>query len=255
MYVVSGPENIRALFKQPNLHTKMYRTLSFKTMCKLPKDALAFWMPDDSGMLSQPYPDSHVPAHLRVDYMTHDSVAKLLTGVGLKPLCDRFTRNLSQRLLANTSVDVEWVEHSDLFAFMQSELLVPAAEAIWGTKVFSVNPDFSQDIWHFARQLPYLAKGYPRWLAPSAYRARDKCLESVKRWHRAVSANLKTPTQGMDQWNPEYGTEFVKYRHRMWSQMPRINDDAMASEDLGMIWAYVVYPFRPSFFYPSRSSS
>ena len=237
LYVVSGPENIRALFKQPNLHTKVYRSLSFQTMCKLPKDALAFWMSDDSGMLAQPHPDSRVPAHLRVDYMTHDSVAKLLTGVGLKPLCDRFTRNLSQRLLTLTSVDVEWVEHSDLFAFMQNELLEPAVEAVWGMRIFSVNPDFTHDIWDFSRHLSSLAKGYPRWLAPSAYRARDRCLERVKQWHRAISANLETPVQSMDRWNPDYGTEFVKYRHRMWSQMPRMNHDARASEDLGMIWA------------------
>lgn len=102
----------------------------------MPKDALAFWMSDDSGMLAQPHPNSHVPAHLRVDHMTHDSVPKLLTGVGLKPLCDHFTRNLSQRLLANASVGVEWVEHPDLFAFMQDELFAPAVEAIWGTKIF-----------------------------------------------------------------------------------------------------------------------
>ena len=203
----------------------------------MPKDTLAFWMSDDSGMLSQPHPESHVPAHLRVDYMTHDSVAKLLTGVGLKPLCDRFTRNLSRRLLTNASVSMEWVEHPDLFAFMQDELLVPAVEAVWGTKIFAVNPNFSRDLWNFSRGIPYLAKGYPRWLAPYAYSARDRCLENVKQWHRAVSFDLETPIQGMDRWNPEYGTEFVKYRHRMWSQMPRMNDDVMATEDLGLAWA------------------
>lgn len=237
MYVISGPENIKTLFKQPDIHTKMYRALSFITMCRMPKDALAFWMSDDSGMFVQPHPDSHVPAHLRVDYLTHHVVAKLLTGVGLKPLCDRFTRNLSQRLFANASLGVEWVVLPDLFAFMQTELFPAAVEAMWGTRIFSVNPDFCQDIWKFSRGLPYLAKGYPRWLVPSAYKTRDNCLESVKRWHRATSSSLETPARGMEQWNPEYGTEFVKFRHHMWSQMPRMNADAMASEDLGMIWA------------------
>lgn len=237
LYVVSGPENIKTLFKQPDLHTKVYRALSFKTMCKMPKDALDFWMSDDSGMLAQPHPESQVPTHLRVDHMTHASVAKFLTGVGLKPLCDRFTRNLSQRLLVTESVGLEWVEHSDLFAFMQNELLTPAMEAMWGTKIFSMKPDFGQDIWQFSQGLPYLAKGYPRWLAPSAYKARDKCLQSVKQWHSSISASLETPAQGMDRWNPEYGTELVKQRHRMWSRMPQMNADAIASEDLGMMWA------------------
>lgn len=237
MYVISGPENVTALWKQPDLHTRIYRSLSFATMCKMPKDALAFWMADDSGMLVRPHPDSNVPAHLRVDYMTHDSVAKLLTGVGLKPSCDRFTRNLSQRLLANTSVSSEWVDHPDLFQFFQYELFPAAVEAMWGNGIFSVNPDFLKDMWAFSRGLPYLAKGYPRWLVPSAYRARDKCLESVKRWHRTISPILKTPARGMEQWTPEYGAEFVKYRHHMWSRMPRMGTEAVAGEDLGMIWA------------------
>ena len=237
IYVVSGPENIRTLFRQPGLHSKVYRALAVKTILKMPKDALAFWMSDTSGMLAQPLPDSHVPPHLRVDYMNHKSVAKLLTGVGFKPLCDRFTQKLSQRLLATASVGIEWVDHPDLFAFMQTELLTPAMEALWGTRVFSMNPDFEQDIWQFMKRVPYLAKGYPRWLAPSAYEARDKCLDSVKHWHSSISASLETPARSMDQWNPEYGTEFVKYRHCTWSHMPRMNADAVASEDLGMMWA------------------
>ena len=237
MYLVSGTENITTLWKQPDLHTKIYRVLSFATMCKMPKDALEFWLSDDSGMLAKPHPDSNVPAHLRVDYMTHESVKKLLTGPGFKHSCDRYTRNLSQRLLENSLIGSEWVKHSDLFEFFQTELFPAAVEAMWGTKIFALNPGFVQDMWEYSRGLPYLAKGYPWWLAPSAFRARDKCIESIKHWHTAIASNLDTPLQGMDQWNADYGTEFVKYRHQAWSKMDRMNADAMASEDLGMIWA------------------
>lgn len=162
MYVIPGPEKIMALWKEPDLHTKIYRSLSFATMCKMLKDALAFWMLDDSGMLARPHPESNVPAHLRVDYMTHESVRKLLTEVGLKTSCDRFTRTLSQRLLAKASVASEWVDYPDLFQFFQDELFVAAVEAMWGTMIFSLNPDFLQDMWAYSRDLLYLAKGYPR---------------------------------------------------------------------------------------------
>ena len=237
MYVISGPENIAALWKEQDLHTRIYRSLSFSTMCRMPKDALAFWMSDNSGMHPRPHPDSNVPSHLRVDYMTHDSVSKLLTGPGFRGSCDRFTKNLTQRLLTKDSIGSEWTDLPDLCQFFHEELFPAAVEAMWGTSVFRVNPDFLQDMLAFSRGIPYLAKGYPRFLAPSAYRARDKCLESVKRWHAALAPLLKSPIQSMESWNPNYGTEFVKYRHQAWSKMPRMNADAMAGEDLGMIWA------------------
>ena len=197
------------------MHTKFYRSLSFTTMCRMPKDALAFWMSDNSGMHPRPHPDSDVPSHLRVDHMTHHSVIKLLTGPGFKASCKRFTRSLSQRLLAKTSIGSEWTNFPDLFDFLLDELFPTAVEAMWGTTISSVNPDFPEDIRAFSKGIPYLAKGYPRLLAPSAYAARDRCLESVKSWHAAIFPLLETPMQSMENWNPDYGTEFVKYRYQM----------------------------------------
>ena len=237
IYVISGPENISALWKEQDLHTRTYGSLSFSTICGMPKDALAFWMADDSGMHARPHPDSNVASHLRVDYMTHNSVAKLLTGPGFKASCDRFTRNLSQRLLANAAVGSDWTELPDLSQFLQDQLFPAAVEAMWGPVIFSVNPDFTRDMLAFSRPIPYLAKGYPRMVAPAAYAARDKCLESVKRCHNIVSPLLESPMQSMENWNQDYGNEFVKYRHQNWSKMPRMNADAMDGEDLGVIWA------------------
>jgi hypothetical protein len=237
LYVISGSENIQAVWKEPSLHTRFFKSLAMVSMFKMPKDTLAFWMADDSGHLAQPHPDSNVPAHLRIDHLTHSSISKFLTGPGLKPFAERFTQNLKGRLMVNSSVGCDWSQHPDLFAFMQAELFPAAVEAMYGTRIFSINPNFVQDFWEFNRLLPLLAKGYPRWLAPSAYRARDKCLESMKKWQSAVSTNFQTPPVGMESWSPEYGAEFVKHRHFMWSKMPRVGADGAATEDMGMIWA------------------
>ena len=120
---------------------------------------------------------------------------------------------------------------------MQAQLFPCALEAMCGTKLLSINPDFVQEYWAYNKYLPLLAKGYPQWSCPFAYRARDKCLEGIKKWHKIVSSTLHAPITDPKEWVPEYGAEIIKSRHEIWSKMPFMDVDAMAGEDLGMIWA------------------
>ena len=120
---------------------------------------------------------------------------------------------------------------------MQAQLFPCAVEAMCGTKLLSINPDFVQEYWAYNKYLPMLAKGYPQWLCPFAYRARDKCLEGIKKWHKTVSSTLHAPITDTKEWVPEYGAEIIRSRHEIWSKMPFMDADAMAGEDLGMIWA------------------
>ena len=239
MYIISGPECIEAVWKEPDLHNKAYKALSVHNMCKMPKETLEFWMEDDSGHHSQPHPDSKIPSHLRIDHLTYSSVTKFLTGDGLKPFATRFTINLTDRLSGHKSIGPEWSNFPDLFAFMQQELFPAAVEAMCGRLLLSMNKNFVHDFWEFNRHLPRLAKGYPRWLSSKPYKARDTCLSSLKQWHEAIWTHFDDSTTGDEEWNQNYGAPIVRYRHEMWSKMPRMNADAAATEDLGMIWAYV----------------
>lgn len=203
----------------------------------MPKDTLAFWMDDDSGHHLQPHPDSKIPPHLRIDYLAYSLVSTFLTGDGWKPFARRFTTNLAERLLNVDFVRSEWSNLPDLYVFMQTELFHAAVEAMCGQNLLSKNPTFVEDFWAFDKVLPRLAKGYPQWLYPQSYRARDKCLASLKRWHEVIRTHFNESAVDSKGWNPAYGAEFVKNRHIMWSKMPRMNADAAAAEDLGMIWA------------------
>lgn len=237
IYVVSGPELIQALWKEPSLHTKAYRSLSIVNILGIPKHAIDWWILDDSGHHAQPHPESKVPAHLRIEHLHTALSLKFLTGRSLASFSLRFTRSLRDRLQSQASANTEWTEYPDLFAFMQAQLFPCALEAMCGTKLLSINPDFVQEYWAYNKYLPLLAKGYPQWSCPFAYRARDKCLEGIKKWHKIVSSTLHAPTTDPKEWVPEYGAEIIKSRHEIWSKMPFMDVDAMAGEDLGMIWA------------------
>ena len=237
IYVVSGPELIQALFKEPSLHTKAYRSLSIINILGIPRHAIDWWIQDDSGHHAQPHPESKIPAHLRIEYLHTALSLRFLTGRSLASFSLRFTTTLRDGLQSYASTNSDWRECPDLFAFMQAHLFPPAVEAMCGTKLLAINPDFVREYWAFNKNLPLLAKGYPRWLYPFAYSARDKCLQSIKKWHKTVSSALQAPVIDPKEWVPEYGAEFIKSRHEIWSKMPFMDANAMAGEDLGMIWA------------------
>jgi len=242
MYIISGPKCIQEIWKAPDLHNKAYKSLSLQTMFKMPKDTLAFWMEDDSGSHAQPRPESQVSPHLRIDYLIHSSVSRLLTGNGLKPFARRFTSNLNTRLLMHDAVHPDWSVLPDLFGLLQAEMFPAAVEAMCGKRFFPTIPTFVEDFWAFSAALPKLAKKYPRWMFPKAYEARDKCFASIEGWHRAIWPCFNNPTTDSDGWNEDWGAVVIKSRHMGWSKMPRVGAQGAATEDLGLIWACVKKP-------------
>ena len=236
-YIISGPESIKALWKEPDLHTRVYKSLSVMNMFKMPKKTLAFWMWEDSGIGSSPHPQSTVPAHLRVEYMTYLSIHKFLTGSGLKPFADRFIENVISQLSRKTNLIDDWLVVDDLWEIVRVEFFTASLRAMCGDYLLKLSPSFVEDYWNFNRELYVLAKGYPRWLKPDAYRFRDTCIDSVKKWHAFIQPYLRDERLIDSTWNPYYGAELVKYRHIAWSKMPAMDADAAATEDLGLIWA------------------
>ena len=236
-YVVSGRHNIKAVLREPDLHTRAYKSLAVQNILKMPKDTLALWLSDDSGVHVTPHPTSSIPAHLRIDYLHYSSVHKFLSGPGLKPFADRFTTNLITQLKDRTDLGDEWMLLPDLFLLVQEEFLTASLKAMCGDYLLSSCPSFVQDYWKFNTALYTLAKGYPRWMKPQAYHDRNQCLELLKKWHKLIRPYFNDINLEHADWNPYYGTEYMKFRHMAWSKMDAMGPDSAAAEDLGLIWA------------------
>lgn len=238
MTFVSGSDNLLSIWKQSQkLTTKGYRVLFANNMFGFPKSASSFYLADNSGLGSFPHPDSNVPPDHRIDYLTHSSVARFLTGTGLRPLSQRFMRNLAEQL-SNNHIGHDWESLSDLYSIFRTDVLRAALKAAFGSYILSLTPEFCQDFWRYDEGLPLLAKGVPRWLTPAPYKARDKCLENIKKWHyfaKGVSPNAKAVN--VDDWDPYFGAGVMRYRQELYSKMEAMDADGIASEDLGLIWA------------------
>ena len=239
IYIITGPDLISSIWKQSQLlRNEVYRRLIVYNMFGMPSDAAAFYLNDDSGIHITPSPHSRVDPNHRIKYLTHLSLTKFLTGSGLKPFAEDFAANLTEEFIARNDVTTKWSDLPDLFTFMRDELLKATTRAICGEHLFTLNRTFCQEFWEFDKGIPTLAKRFPRWIAPSAYAARDKCLKSVMVWHKFIQESLqnKSSIENPGEIARITGTEFIKSRQEMWSKMERMSAEGMASEDLGIIW-------------------
>lgn len=198
---------------------------------------LSVYAADDSGDRAEPHQGSMTEPRNRIDFLTHDSLVKYLSGPSLLRLFERFDRNLSSRLLA-LNIDTEWKVIPDFLGFIQAELSTAVLEAIMGPQLVAQNPTFVEDLFEYDSAIPILSKGLPRLLYPKAYAIRDRMLSMIKRWYAFAKDNFTEDVVDADgDFDPFWGSEHMRHRQNVLRNVDNFDDDAMASSDLGLIWA------------------
>lgn len=131
----------------------------------------------------------------------------------------------------------EWTEIPDLYGFVQGQLIGPAVEAMCGPALLDQNPTFGDDFWKLDHDIFYYFKAYPKWLAPRAHQNRAKVLNSVKRWHTFARDNFDESCVEPDGHDRFYGSPLMRTRQDYLSKVDSLDSDAIASQDLGLLWA------------------
>ena len=238
LYLILGTQHLRLLWKESQfLSSKVQVLIGVGTLFGTSKHALEFYESDDSGVNQLPHPKSNVQPENRIHYLTHKTTIELLAGKHLQSLAESF-RNILQRRIRHMQSGSDWTYMPDLNSLLQSHMFSAAVEGMCGPYFLRLSPNFARDFWDFDGQMPYILKGYPRVLKPAAWRARDRCLEGIKKWHAHIK-QYGTTTSG-DAENPQdpyYGTALMRERQKYSSKMRPMTADATASADLGLIWA------------------
>ena len=198
--------------------------LSLQNMFNAPKQDMKFFKADVSGIASEPHPQSSIRPENRVHSLMHKATVDCLAGPQLAITGQRFQTALERRIEALPVKD-EWVEMDDLFSFLRPLISYSALEAMCGASFLQTYPEFFENFWHFDREMPTLLNGWPRWIMPKAWRARDRCLSAMKRWRQSSNED------NFD------GNEFHRRKWSYYSKMQGISDDGIASSDLGFLWA------------------
>jgi len=238
VFLVQGHKNFCSLWKSSQASTATaVHNFYLKNIFGMPDKALELYTADNSGCYDEPRSGSNVKQANRVDHITHKALSRFLSGPGLDPFFSRFTENLI-RNLQMLEIGDQWVEMDDLWGLFKSKITPAAIEAMCGSSILALTPKIADDLWAYDSAIPDLVKGLPRWWAPDAYAKRDDILKSIKKWHASAREHFDGSQKGDDEdWDPQFGSEFIRSRQKTFPRMDGMDDDAIAASDLGAIWA------------------
>ncbi|KAL8721387.1 MAG: hypothetical protein Q9225_001934 [Loekoesia sp. 1 TL-2023] len=234
---VTGSRNIINVWRSKDLDGQAVTLFSLKQFFDTPIQSTIIYLGDNSGISPQPHPCSNVPTKDRYYYQNRKHIVSFFNGPGLKHMGNRFAILLTGRI-HELQTGNAWIEHDDLFGFIQRLVIGPAVEAMCGPALFDQNPDFGEAFWKLDSDILYFFKAYPWWLVPRAYRNRRKLLESVKNWHAFASTHFDESSVESDGHDRFYGSPLMRSRHAYLPKIQHLGDaDALASQDLGLLWA------------------
>lgn len=157
-------------------------------------------------------------------------------GPGLKHFGNRF-QDVLKKQLSEIRIEQDLVELPALYSFMQDLLIGPAIETMCGPTLIVQNPTFLNDFRKFDYDLLYFFKSCPRWLAPRAWKNRDQIPTSLKSWHAFARDHFDESSIGEDGHDRFYGSPMMRSRQTYLLKMDSIDANALASQDLGLVWA------------------
>ena len=233
---VTGTDGIKSVWRSKALEAKATTCFAVEYLFKTPKQAMKMYRTDDSGINPQSHPCSKVPSKDRFYYQSRKALLGFFSGPTSKNIANRFLDSLRKQISLQEIGD-DWLEYPDLYSFTQDLLFRPALEAMCGPVLMQQNATFVEDFWQFHSDVLYFVKGCPRWLAPKVWANRDRLLADVRRWHIYSQKNFRESDIEADGHDRFYGSPLVRSRQDYLSQIDLFDADAIASQDLGLIWA------------------
>jgi len=224
IYLVSGAEHLNVVWRNTKgLTSTNGINIALSNMFATPKPDMKFFEADDSGITHDPHPGSSTRPNDRVFYLMHKATVDCLAGSHITIAAQRFQAALTNRIEENPVAD-EWVEMDDLFTFLRPLISYSTVEAMCGANFLRTFPNFVGDFWNFNSKMPRLLQGWPRWIIPKAWQARDRCIATMKRWREMSNE------ENFD------GNAMIPRRWSYFSKMEELSDHGVACSDLGILW-------------------
>ncbi|KAF2710181.1 putative cytochrome-like protein P450 [Pleomassaria siparia CBS 279.74] len=159
-----------------------------------------------------------------------------LSGPPLIPLADiyaaTFSRNMNSKMFQTTS----WTEIEDLWSFFQNDITKATIETLFGSAIFKQYPKLVKDFWEFDNSIENFTKGLPRSVIPSAYTARDRLHEHLKKWLKLTDdvKEAKKLAEQTPAWDTKMGSQFFQARDDA-CKRAGMNYEARAAEALALL--------------------
>lgn len=236
--VIANPSHVVAIYKSSRfLSAKSITERSARYLLDIPSNVIKFYQADDSGMAAEPRKGSQVTHENRILYHQTHTAQKFLASPSLDTMAQRYLRTLHHSIEA-LHIGTDWVEYPDLYKFCQMTVSRANIEAMTGSKILKLNPNLVADFWDAKQFAPDYFRGWPRWLVPKAFSARDRVIEAIRKWHDYAFANgdyTNTGSQDPD-WDPVWGSKYAKVRQQYMLNMKPLTSRVRAAEDWGLMF-------------------
>lgn len=224
IYVVSGAELLNAVWKNTRGMTSTNGiNIALSNMFNTPKKDMLFFEADDSGITHDPHPLSSTEQHNRVFFLMHKAAVDCLAGSNLTASSLAFQTALAERIHVQP-VSSEWTEMNDLYDFLKPLISCSTIEVMCGPSFLRTFPGFVEDFWLFNTAMPRLLQGWPRWMMPKAWKARDRCIATMKNWRNVRDGATFD------------GNVMIPRRWSYFSKMKGLSEQGIACSDLGILW-------------------
>ncbi|KAK3322012.1 cytochrome P450 [Apodospora peruviana] len=242
MYYLPHGEMLKAFLKNSQETTSKPSTIfAMRDVFGLSAADLEIMIHDDSGSATKPasgYEDMD-PRH-RYFYTAHRLTATLLSGTALDAMTALFVANFTKRLRTTGEVSEEsWTEIPDLYRFLRDHMFRSSIDAFYGDHLFRLFPDFANLFWTFDKSaITIFLRRIPRWMAPKAYRHRDKIIAAVQAWGEHAQKHYDYEDQDLAkaEWEPLWGSRLVRARDIAFRNNG-YSPAGAAAHELGLMWA------------------
>ena len=235
--VVTGAENIKQVWRAKMLDSRPAALLMLRLLLQgRSSGSLDYWVKDNSGAGPKPHPGSNVAGDSRIYHPTWKASHLFLT-IKNSEYAARHIQTNFKGIMENICPDQNAVTIPDLRTFFQTHVSAAVMNLMCGQSFLDLNPDFLDRFWEFDDGFPLFLYGLTQVVAPKALKARDACVEGIERWHSYAAANFDEASITEDGFDPYWGSRLFRGRQEMWKSMDRMDANAKACEDFGIIWA------------------
>ena len=125
-----------------------------------------------------------------------------------------------------------------LYAWLRKRMFAASTDALMGTRLREMYPDFEDDFFAFDRDFLSFFFSLPRWTIRSAYRTRTKILDTMEEWVRRMYEECGGAPMDFENdvsWEPIFGSRAMRLRHTNYVET-KMSMRARAAADLGFVF-------------------
>lgn len=236
-YIVQGPENVLAHLAQTTTSNTIFNSTFLRQACDMSAKAVQR-LESESEEPPKYFERKTYLTASPLNAWNSSVIHRYLAGRSAVQLSRRFESNLKDRMHAHRALTVpNGIIMDDFLDFFVEDVTGSLVDSLCGKGLLKRHPDFLPAFWTFCDNLPTYMKGTPKFLAPQAYKAKQKVVEAVRDWQLWASEHFDPTSTPLneDGDDPFWGSKFFRERFSIFVYDMGFEPKDISSMELGFL--------------------